>query len=121
MSIDDMELAARLAYAAAANQSHRTRVCVVRILLNRVKKQGTTIKKELYRPNQFYEVESPMFKVSRKDKIFKECLVAVEEAVTSKIIPDSFLYFMNTDCKSHKMQAIKNKTEHISFDDLVFF
>lgn len=119
----DVELAARLAYAAAANQPHEARVAVVSILLNRVKKKGTNIKKELYRPNQFYEVESPMFNVSVRNTVFKECYKAAYEAFTKNQLPGDFIYFMNpSESKSGQMNRIlKQNKDAVFIGDLVFF
>ena len=120
MSVRELELCGRLAYAAAANQDSLVRTAVVKVLFNRAR--GGSIENELYKQNQFYEVESPMFNVSLKDEVFRECLKAAEAAPKSKVIPDDFIYFMNIGCKSERMKRILSQNpKAIYLGDLVFF
>ena len=51
---EECELLEQIAMAEAGNQDTKGKALIMRVVLNRVEKNGTDIKTEIYKPNQFY-------------------------------------------------------------------
>ena len=51
---EECDLLEQIAMAEAGNQDTKGKALIMRVVLNRVEKNGTDIKTEIYKPNQFY-------------------------------------------------------------------
>ncbi|MFL0405392.1 LysM peptidoglycan-binding domain-containing protein [Bacillus nitratireducens] len=104
ISLQEVDLMARLVNAEAGGEPHAGKVAVAKVVLNRVNANGfpNTIKDVIYEPIKNGYAFTPVTDGRINQPATQEAKMAVEEALTSKGKNSDWLYFYNPKTSTDK-------------------
>jgi len=104
ISLQEVDLMARLVNAEAGGEPHAGKVAVAKVVLNRVNANGfpNTIKDVIYEPIKNGYAFTPVTDGRINQPATQEARIAVEEALTSKETNSEWLYFYNPQTSTDK-------------------
>ncbi|PED40789.1 cell wall hydrolase [Bacillus cereus] len=104
ISLQEIDLMARLVNAEAGGEPHKGKVAVAKVVLNRVSAEGfpDTITDVIYQPIKNGYAFTPITDGRINKPASQEARIAVEEALTSKKSNSDWLYFYNPKTATDK-------------------
>ncbi|PFN48197.1 cell wall hydrolase [Bacillus thuringiensis] len=119
ISLQEIDLMARLVNAEAGGESYKGKVAVAKVVLNRVNADGfpNTIPDVIYQPIKKGYAFTPVTDGRINQPATHEARMAVEEALTSKEVNSDWLYFYNpqtaTDTWIKTRQTVAQIGNHV--------